>query len=131
MSSKQYMNDVPEPKKKLVKKMVEVEVEEDDEDENVCMPIQMNNNYVNANNSDIDENNQDEEEEEEDDDDSDAEVINITQNPLYHILGAYLENEKGVNIADIFSSIKRSIDRNTQALTNIEKLLARKYASKS
>jgi hypothetical protein len=112
--------------------MVEVEVEEDDEDENVCMPIQMNNNYVNANNSDIDENNQDEEEEEEeDDDDSDAEVINITQNPLYHILGAYLENEKGVNIADIFSSIKRSIDRNTQALTNIEKLLARKYASKS
>ena len=37
---------------------------------------------------------------------------------------------KGVNIADVFSSIKRSIDRNTQALTNIEKLLARKYGNK-
>ena len=58
-----------------------------------------------------------------DDDDSDAEIINITQNPLYHILGAYLENEKGVNIADILSSIKRSIDRNTQTLRSVEELL--------
>ena len=58
-----------------------------------------------------------------DSDDSDAEIINITQNPLYHILGAYLENEKGVNIADILSSIKRSIDRNTQTLRSVEELL--------
>ena len=118
-----------ESRKKMVKKMVEVEVEEDDDDiEEIWSSNTMTNNYINTND---DENHQDndEDDEEEDDDDSDAEVINITQNPFYHILGAYFENENGKNIADVFSAIKRSIDRNTQVLSNIEKHLAKKYSS--
>jgi len=61
-----------------------------------------------------------------DSEESDSDIINITHNPLYHILGAYLENDKGQNIANILSSIKRSIDRNTQTLKAVEVLLAKK-----
>ena len=61
-----------------------------------------------------------------DSDESDSDIINITHNPLYHVLGAYLENDKGQNIANILSSIKRSIDRNTQTLKAVEVLLAKK-----
>ena len=42
----------------------------------------------------------------------------------------HFENENGVNIADVLSGIKKSIDRNTQSLKNIETILAKKYSNR-
>lgn len=86
--------------------------------ENVEQVEQVDDNVVN-----------DEVEEEEDFSDSDSdevETIDVTNEPMYHILSAFFEDEDGLNIVDRLSDLVKAVNNNTKTLNKVLKSLAKK-----
>jgi 2-succinyl-5-enolpyruvyl-6-hydroxy-3-cyclohexene-1-carboxylate synthase len=77
-----------------------------------------------------DSDNEEEEEEEEGLEEEDIEEIDITEDPLYQVLSAVLEDEEGNNIVECINELKQAVLINTQYIKRIahaiEKLADRK-----
>ena len=72
-------------------------------------------------------NNQVNEEEDFSDSDSDeVETIDVTNEPMYHILSAFFEDEDGLNIVDRLSDLVKAVNNNTKTLNKVLKSLAKK-----
>jgi hypothetical protein len=85
----------------------------------------------NDSDEDLDEQEQEQEEEDElEEDDEEIEEIDITEDPLYQVLSAVLEDEEGNNIVESINELKQAILINTQYIKRIahaiEKLVDKK-----
>ena len=81
------------------------------------------------NNEELVNNEVDEVNEEEDFSDSDSdevETIDVTNEPMYHILSAFFEDEDGLNIVDRLSDLVKAVNNNTKTLNKVLKGLAKK-----
>ena len=50
---------------------------------------------------------------------SEYEEIDVTENPVFQVLSAFLETEDGKNICDILQDIRCSLDKNTAMLKKL------------
>ena len=69
---------------------------------------------------------EDEEEDFSDSDSDEVETIDVTNEPMYHILSAFFEDEDGLNIVDRLSDLVKAVNNNTKTLNKVLKSLAKK-----
>jgi predicted nucleic acid-binding Zn-ribbon protein len=67
-----------------------------------------------------------EEEDFSDSDSDEVETIDVTNEPMYHILSAFFEDEDGLNIVDRLSDLVKAVNNNTKTLNKVLKSLAKK-----
>ena len=52
-----------------------------------------------------------------------VETIDVTNEPMYHILSAFFEDEDGLNLVDRLSDLIKAVNKNTKTLNNVIKTL--------
>jgi hypothetical protein len=50
-----------------------------------------------------------------------VETIDVTNEPMYHILSAFFEDEDGLNLVDRLSDLIKAVNKNTKTLNNVIK----------
>lgn len=58
-----------------------------------------------------------------DSDSEEVETIDVTNEPMYHILSAFFEDEDGLNLVDRLSDLIKAVNKNTKTLNNVIKTL--------
>ena len=56
-----------------------------------------------------------------DDEQSEYEEIDLTENPLYQVLSAFFENERGENLVDHVAKLTAAVESNTKMLEQVLK----------
>ena len=74
----------------------------------------------------VDDNVVNDEEDFSDSDSDEVETIDVTNEPMYHILSAFFEDEDGLNIVDRLSDLVKAVNNNTKTLNKVLKSLAKK-----
>lgn len=63
---------------------------------------------------------------ESEDESEDVETIDVTNEPLYHILSAFLEDDDGANLIDKISDLTSAVRTNTKVMSKLLKNMASK-----
>lgn len=61
-----------------------------------------------------------------DEESEEIETIDVTNEPLYHILSAFLEDEEGANLIDKLSELTTAVKTNTKVMSKLLKGLSSK-----
>ena len=61
---------------------------------------------------------------ESEDESEDVETIDVTNEPLYHILSAFLEDDDGANLIDKISDLTSAVRTNTKVMSKLLKTMA-------
>lgn len=61
-----------------------------------------------------------------DEESEEIETIDVTNEPLYHILSAFLEDEEGANLIDKLSELTSAVKTNTKVMSKLLKGLSSK-----
>ena len=61
-----------------------------------------------------------------DEDSEEVETIDVTNEPLYHILSAFLEDEEGANLIDKLTDLTTAVKTNTKVMSKLLKGLSSK-----
>ena len=65
-------------------------------------------------------------ESDDDEESEEVETIDVTNEPLYHILSAFLEDEEGANLIDKIGELTSAIKTNTKVMSKLLKGMASK-----
>lgn len=63
---------------------------------------------------------------ESEDESEDVETIDVTNEPLYHILSAFLEDDDGANLIDKIGDLTSAVRTNTKVMSKLLKSMASK-----
>ena len=63
---------------------------------------------------------------ESEDESEDVETIDVTNEPLYHILSAFLEDDEGANLIDKIGDLTSAVRTNTKVMSKLLKTMASK-----
>lgn len=63
---------------------------------------------------------------ESEDESEDVETIDVTNEPLYHILSAFLEDDEGANLIDKIGDLTSAVRTNTKVMSKLLKTIASK-----
>lgn len=63
---------------------------------------------------------------ESEDESEDVETIDVTNEPLYHILSAFLEDDDGANLIDKIGDLTSAVRTNTKVMSRLLKSMASK-----
>lgn len=61
---------------------------------------------------------------ESEDESEDVETIDVTNEPLYHILSAFLEDDDGANLIDKIGDLTSAVRTNTKVMSKLLKTMA-------
>ena len=60
-----------------------------------------------------------------DDDSEEIETFDVTNEPIYHILSAFFEDDEGNNLINMLSDLTSAIEKNTKIMNRLLKNLAK------
>lgn len=88
--------------------------------------VQENESNLNEDNELLNELDYSESEDESEDVSEDVETIDVTNEPLYHILSAFLEDDDGANLIDKIGDLTSAVRTNTKVMSKLLKSMASK-----